>query len=111
MTSERRNSPRIEILGKLHGHTVAFDVPVLVREISLGGMAVETEIALVEGSVHEFLLTLGDGSTVELAGKVMHSRLISEEGDPSYVSGVQFIDDQAAEDSASSAAAPYGSLT
>ena len=111
MHSERRNSPRIEILGKLHGHTVAFDVPVLVREISLGGMAVETEIELAEGSVHDFLLTLGDGSTVELAGRVMHSRLISEEGEPAYVSGVQFIDDQPSDGPAASVSAPYESLS
>jgi hypothetical protein len=95
MATERRHSPRIEILGRLHGHTVAFDVPVEVREISLGGMAVETGIPLVEGAVHEFLLTLGDGSTVELTGRVMHSRLVSEEADPqTYVSGVQFLDEQ-----------------
>jgi hypothetical protein len=95
MATERRHSPRIEILGRLHGHTVAFDVPVEVREISLGGMAVETGIPLVEGAVHEFLLTLGDGSTVELTGRVMHSRPASEDADPlTYVSGVQFLDEQ-----------------
>jgi hypothetical protein len=107
MPSERRHSPRIEILGKLHGHTVAFDVPVLVREISLGGMAVETQIPLVQGSVHEFLLTLGDGSTVELVGRIMHSRLMSQEGDPSYVSGVQFVDEQPADGFSTNSASPY----
>ena len=94
MSNERRHSPRIEILGRLHGHAVAFDVPVLVREISLGGMAVETEIHLVEGSVHEFQLTLGDGSTVELTGRVMHCRTVTEGDGPRFVSGVQFIDEQ-----------------
>ena len=94
MSNERRNSPRIEILGRLHGHTVAFDVPVLVREISLGGMAVETEIALVDGATHEFQLTLGDGSTVELTGRVMHCREVAEADGLRFVSGVQFIDEQ-----------------
>jgi hypothetical protein len=94
MTTDRRHSPRIEIIGRLHGHTVAFDVPVAVREISLGGMAVETEIPLVESTVHEFLLTLGDGSTVELTGRVLHCREIAGADRPTYVSGVQFIDDQ-----------------
>ena len=82
-------------MGRLHGHTVAFDVPVLVREISLGGMAVETDIPLGDGAVHEFLLTLGDGSTVELTGRVMHCRQVADLGEPErYVSGVQFVDDQ-----------------
>ena len=94
MSIERRHSPRIEILGHLHGHAVAFDVPVLVREISLGGMAVETEIPLAEGAGHEFLLTLGDGSTVELVGRVMHCRPVSDESDENHVSGIQFIDEQ-----------------
>jgi hypothetical protein len=93
MSNERRHSPRVEILGRHHGHSVAFDGPVLVREISLGGMAVETDIPLVAGAVHEFLLTLGDGSTVELVGRVMHCRPVSDEGIPSHVSGIQFVDD------------------
>ena len=32
MTTERRRSPRIEILGKLHGHSVALNVPVRVTD-------------------------------------------------------------------------------
>jgi hypothetical protein len=95
MSIDRRHSPRIEILGRLHGYTVAFDVPVLVREISLGGMSVETEMSLADGAVHEFLLTLGDGSTVELTGRVMHCRQVADLGEPErYVSGIQFVDDQ-----------------
>jgi hypothetical protein len=94
--TDRRRSPRIEILGRLHGHTVAFDVPVAVREISLGGMTVETGIALGEGAVHEFLLTLGDGSVVQLTGRVLHSRREpgSNDGPVSYVSGIRFIEDE-----------------
>jgi hypothetical protein len=94
--TDRRRSPRIEILGRLHGHTVAFDVPVAVREISLGGMTVETGIALGEGAVHEFLLTLGDGSVVQLTGRVLHTRRDTDvsEGRDSYVSGIQFIEDE-----------------
>ena len=101
MSTDRRRTPRIEILDRLHGHTVAFDLAITVREFSLGGMAVQTAVALKEGAVHDFLLTLGDGSTVELTGRVMHTRRVQEqEHDPeSWVSGVQFIDedDDAAE--------------
>jgi hypothetical protein len=96
MSTDRRRSPRIEILGRLHGHTVAFDVPVSVREISLGGMTVETSIELGEGAVHEFLLTLGDGSVVQLTGRVLHSRpSAAPAGGPvAHVSGIQFIEDE-----------------
>ena len=62
MTSERRRSTRIEILGRLHGRVVSLDVPVRVREISLGGMAIETAVSFAEGAVHDFRLRLGDGT-------------------------------------------------
>ena len=42
MSIERRRSPRVELVGRLHGHDVSLDVPVVVRELSLGGMAIET---------------------------------------------------------------------
>lgn len=95
MSTDRRRSPRIEILGRLHGHSVSLDVPITVRELSLGGMAIETTLPLAEGAQHQFLLTLGDDSTVELDGRVMHCRAVAEQGEPPrYVSGIQFIDDE-----------------
>jgi len=95
MSSDRRRSPRIEILGRLHGHAVSLDVPVVVREISLGGMALETRFSFPVGAVHEFRLTLGDGSQVLLNGRVMHSRGSNTPGaPPTYVTGIQFVDEE-----------------
>jgi PilZ domain-containing protein len=95
MTSDRRRSPRIEILGRLHGHAVTLDVPVTVREISLGGMALETSFAFPVGALHEFRLTLGDGSKVLLNGRVMHSRNTSPPGsEPIFITGIQFVDEE-----------------
>jgi hypothetical protein len=94
MSSDRRRSPRVEILGRLHGHVVALNVPVKVLEMSLGGLAIETEMQFPEGAIHEFALTLGDGSTVIVQGRVVHSRNTAPEGEtPVYVSGVEFEDD------------------
>jgi len=109
MSDDRRRSPRIEILGRLHGHTVAFDVPILVREISLGGMSVETEVPLAEGALQEFLLTLGDGSTIDLVGRVMYCRPTSDDAVPGYVCGVQFTDDEGPDQPSSEMR--YGRLT
>jgi hypothetical protein len=95
MSADRRRSPRIEILGRLHGHIASLDVPVTVREISLGGLSIETSFAFPAGIVHEFRLTLGDGSAVVLRGRVVYSREgSSPDGEPVFVSGVQFIDDE-----------------
>jgi PilZ domain len=98
MTVDRRHSPRIELLGRLHGHSVSLDVAVSVLEISLGGMAIQTGLPFPTGAVQAFRLTLGDDSTVELSGRVMHCRNVaSSDAIPSYVTGLQFVDDEPAD--------------
>jgi hypothetical protein len=92
-TDERRRSPRVELLGRLHGHSVSLDLPVRVVQISLGGMAIETTVPFPAGAVHLFRLTLGDDSTTELTGKVMHSRNTAPVGaTPVFTTGVQFVE-------------------
>jgi hypothetical protein len=94
MTDDRRRSPRVQLLGRLHGTMVSLDVPVDVIEMSLGGMSVETTISFPIGAVHTFSLTLGDGSTVELTGTVRHCRNVApSDAAPRYVVGFQFVDD------------------
>lgn len=91
---DRRRSTRIELLGKLHGHTVSLELPVRVIQISLGGMAIETHVPFPVGAVHAFRLTLGDDSTTEIVGRVMHCRDTAPAGaEPLYVTGIQFVDD------------------
>lgn len=92
-TDDRRRSPRIELLGRLHGHSVSLDLPVRVVQISLGGMAIETAVPFPAGAMHIFRLTLGDGSSTELTGKVMHSRNTAPAGStPVFTTGVQFVE-------------------
>jgi hypothetical protein len=94
MGSERRRAPRIAILGRVHGHVASLDVAVTVREMSLGGLSMETAIAFPVGALHEFRLTLGDGASVELKGRVVYCREASSSGGGViYVTGVQFVDD------------------
>ena len=91
---DRRRSPRVEMMGRMQGRTVTIGVHVRVREISLGGMSVETDEPLELNSVHQFSLTLGDGATIELTGRVLRSARVAPDGHPAhYVSGIQFIDD------------------
>jgi hypothetical protein len=95
MTVDRRRAPRIELLGRLHGHSVSLDLPVTVLEISLGGMAIETGQAFPLGAVHLFRLTLGDDSTAELPARVMHCRNVAPaESAPRYVTGLQFVEEE-----------------
>jgi Tfp pilus assembly protein PilZ len=98
MSSDRRRSARIDILGRLHGHVVSLDLPVAVREISLGGMSLETPFAFPVGELHHFTLTLGDGSTVPLAGRVVYCRSLATSSDsPAFLTGIQFEDDVTSE--------------
>jgi len=102
MSTDRRRSPRIEILGRLHGHSVTLDAPVVVRDFSLGGMAMETPFPFPVGATHDFRLTLGDGALVELRGRVLHCTNVARQGDSTlYLSGVHFIDDDEAEETSS----------
>jgi hypothetical protein len=92
--NERRRSPRVEMVRRLTGQVAAVNVPLLVREISLGGMSLQTAAPLEVGSAHEFRLTLGDESTVVLRGRVLRStNVASADETPVYVSGVEFLED------------------
>jgi hypothetical protein len=93
MSVDRRRNPRIQILGRLHGRIVAMDVAVTATEISLGGMAIQTDIPFPVGAVHEFQLTLGDESAVVLKGRIAHCQRVGEGPGSGYLSGVEFIDE------------------
>ncbi|MGQ0737257.1 MAG: PilZ domain-containing protein [Acidobacteriota bacterium] len=92
MSDDRRNNPRVRILGRLHGRAIALEVPVTVTEISLGGMGIQTDAPFPTGAVHEFELTLGDESVVTLRGKVVHCQKVPGEAG-GFLSGVQFTDE------------------
>ena len=94
MDAERRRSPRVEMLGRVRGHSSPPGSPIYVREMSLGGMAVETPFELTVGMVHLFRLRLGDGSAVELRGRVLRCANIAKpDAPPHYASGIKFEDD------------------
>jgi hypothetical protein len=90
--ADRRRSTRVEVVGRVQGQVAALDLPIVVREISLGGMSVETARAFEVGSIQIFLLTLGDGSGVDVAGKVVYSRPSNDAHRQFFISGIQFID-------------------
>jgi hypothetical protein len=97
---ERRRTPRIRIVDTLSGRTTVGETPVRVRDFSLGGMAIEIARELPAGSVHEFLLLLGDSSVVELRGRVVRCSSLSTANEPPlYACGIEFVDDEPGDDS------------
>lgn len=87
----KRDTERIELLGTLQGEVMLFQ-PTVVRQISKGGMQVETTFPLQLDSLHEFRLTIGDRSIV-VKGRVAHAHIadFDQEG-VLYRSGIEFIE-------------------
>lgn len=88
---DRRSEVRVDLLADLEGHLVTLDEQVQVRQLSLGGMLVETTAPLSPRIDHDFRLTAGPVS-VTLKARVVHSRVAIDRDAVTYLSGVQFID-------------------
>ena len=87
----KRDSERIDLLGSLSGAVMVFQ-PMAIRQISHGGMQVETDYSFQLDSLHDFRLTLGERSIV-IKGRVAHSRISDVDPDVvTYRSGVEFIE-------------------
>jgi hypothetical protein len=88
---ERRQAPRINLLMELKGDLIALDEPASVQQLSLRGMTVHTNVPLGPNGTHEFRLHLGD-RTLDVKTRVVHSRVVVERDDVSYISGLAFVD-------------------
>ena len=87
----KRDNERIDLLGTLQGEVMVFQ-HTTVRQISRGGMQVETTFPMQLDSLHDFRLTLGDKSVV-VKGRVAHSKISEFDQDGVvYRSGIEFID-------------------
>ena len=66
--------------------------PMAIKEISVGGVQIETRFPLQLDSLHEFRLTLGDRSVV-VKGRVVHCSISDVDQEAVvYRSGIEFVD-------------------
>ncbi len=72
---DKRDAERTLIVGELRGDMMVFQ-PMQVKDISRGGLTIETLFPLQLDSLHDVRLTLGDSSVVA-KGRVVHSRISS----------------------------------
>lgn len=87
----KRDAERIQILGELHGEVMVFQ-PMAIKQISRGGVQIETAFPLQLDSLHEIRLALGDTSVV-LKGRVAHCSISDVDQElVTYRSGVEFIE-------------------
>jgi len=112
----RRSDLRLQVLGQLYGHVVAFDVPLAVQNISAGGFAVDSPIPFSSGTSHRFRFTTNDGRTILVHAQTVHClRVRTPDGDTRYLAGFEFIcepdDDRAREGIAALIDAALSALT
>jgi hypothetical protein len=87
----KRDTQRIDLAGALSGEVMVYQ-PMLICQISQGGMQVETGFPLHLDSLHECRLTLGARSVV-VKGRVAHARISDVDQDVvRYRSGIEFIE-------------------
>jgi hypothetical protein len=87
----KRDTERIELSGSLQGEVMIYQ-PMAIRQMSKGGMQVETGYPLQLDSLHDFRLSLGDRSIV-IKGRVAHSRISDVDQDVViYRTGIEFIE-------------------
>jgi hypothetical protein len=91
VTDDRRENPRVQILGELLGEIMVFQ-PMAITEVATGGAQIETAFPLHLDSLHDIRLTLGNRSVVVKA-RIAHCRISDvEEERVVYRSGVEFVE-------------------
>ena len=91
MSQRQRDGERIELNGAINGEVMVFQ-PTQIRQISKGGMQVETTFPMQLDSLHDFRLTLGNRSIV-VKGRVAHSRISEfDHTGVTYKTGIEFIE-------------------
>ena len=89
---ERRRHPRVRVLGELYGRVVAFDAPVGIQNIGLGGFSIVAPLAFPPNAEHKFEVTAPDGYTAIIKGRAAHSAAqTGANGAVSYLTGFELV--------------------
>lgn len=71
---ERRQAPRIDVFGQLHGHIVNGNQRVVVLDVSTGGLGLAVRQPLEVGSVHVVRLTNRAGLETDVEVRIANVR-------------------------------------
>jgi hypothetical protein len=92
LAANRRRTPRIEVLGQIHGLVVTLDLAVRILDLGAGGFAVESHVPFPVGAVHDFRFTTWEGRVVLLAAEAVHRRRSARRSlVPIYITGFEFL--------------------
>ena len=88
----RRRWPRFEVNGNLSAQVAALDLVMPVRDVSLGGFAVEAPLRFALGEVHEFLLCRGGDAPRRIRARAAYSHP-KRDRDHHYITGWEALGD------------------
>jgi hypothetical protein len=88
---ERRQGPRVDLLGEFQGHLVALDEEVRVLQLGSGGLTVASAVPLELDNRYDLQLTI-DERSITVQARVVHMRTTIDRDQFTYVIGMQFVD-------------------
>lgn len=90
---ERRRTPRIEVLGRVHGRIVSLDARMTALDLGAGGFSMETVFPVDPDNEQDFQLVCPDGTSIRFKAEVVYCRRGSSLDRPQrFVSGLRFTD-------------------
>lgn len=90
---ERRRTPRIEVLGQVHGRIVSLDARMTALDLGAGGFAMETEFPVDPHSEQDLQLVCPDDTSIRFKAQVVYCRRGRPLDRPQrFVSGLKFTD-------------------
>jgi hypothetical protein len=96
---ERRSARRVLIDGALRGRSDR-GAEVTVVNASDGGLMLQSASPFVVGARYQFEFTHGDAEPLSIAGAVVHSMRVTTSSGISYLSGMEFVQESDADNSA-----------
>lgn len=86
---DRRSRPRFEIVGQLWGALETVE-PLELRDISRGGVLLESRLPLTPDSVHRLRVAFND-FIADVQARVRHVRTVTKPAGDHYLIGLEFL--------------------
>ena len=88
---ESRTTPRVPIPPQVTGEVTVYQ-PMSILDLSIAGAQIETPVPLLNDSMHDFRLTLEDGSVI-VKGRIAYCQVGElRKGVVMYRCGVEFVE-------------------
>jgi hypothetical protein len=90
----RRRWPRFETRGRIHAQIAVLDLAMTVRDVSLGGFAVEAPVRFAHGESYEFQLQCSDHPPVTARARAVYCHVMLDRTN-AYITGWEALGDPA----------------